>query len=100
MITYWGNPRPDGSGGRTFDDPVSIPARWQERQELTYDSKGQQIVSRAVVFVDQDLDVGGYLYNGVSVEEDPTALTGAWEIKNFSKIANMGRTQHERKAVL
>lgn len=100
MITYWGNPRPNGSGGTVFDAPVSIQARWQERREELHDGKGHLFVSKAQVFVDVDLDVGGYLYNGVSSMTDPTVLQGAYIIRDFVKTPNLGRTKHERRALL
>lgn len=100
MITYWGNPRNDGTGGLVFDDPVQIEARWEERVEETFDDKGKSFVSRANVFVRQDVDIGGYLYNGVSLFTDPTSVEGAWPIKQFLKVSNMGRTRIERRALL
>ena len=99
-ITYWGSPTPDGSGGKTFAAPVAIPGFWQDHVEQLYDNKGNMIVSRAVVFVDTDLVPGGYLFNGTSVATDPAVVTGAYEIKNFSKIPSIGQTKFERKAVL
>jgi hypothetical protein len=99
-ITYWGNPRNDGTGGKIFDAPVQIDARWQDRVEESFDDKGAKFISRAKVFLNQDVDIGGYLYKGVSLFADPTSVEGAWPIKQFSKISNMGRTKTERKAIL
>ncbi len=99
-ITYWGSPNNDGFGGKAFADPVQIEAKWEQFTEQMYDDKGLMFVSRAKVWVGVDLDIGGYLYNGVSIVEDPTTVEGAWEIKAFTKIGNRGRTKYERVARL
>ena len=31
---YWGNPQNDGYGGFTFDTPVEIKCRWEEKSEV------------------------------------------------------------------
>lgn len=100
MITYWGNPQPNGSGGFVFDSPVQIEARWHDRVEETMDDRGATFVSRAKVFVRVDLDLGGYLFNGNSLIADPTTVEGAYKIRNFFKRSNIGRTKIERKAIL
>ncbi len=99
-ITYWGNPRNNGLGGFTFDDPVLIEARWEQRVEETFDDRGVVFVSQANAFVKQDLDLGGYLYNGNSLIEDPTTVEGAYKIRAFRKVSNMGRTKNERRAIM
>lgn len=68
---YWGNPVKDGEGGFTFDDPVEIVCRWEEMNQIVSDSKGNELTSRAVVYLLQDVDEEGYLYLG-----DLTGLVG------------------------
>ena len=61
---YWGNPVNDGYGGHTYDDPVEIPCRWEEKSEVKSDDKGNELISHATVLVTQDLDLDGYLCLG------------------------------------
>lgn len=61
---YWGNPVPNGKGGYTFDDPVSIKVRWDDVNELIRDNNGVDFLSVAQVLVTQDLSNGGYLWLG------------------------------------
>lgn len=99
--TYWGNPTPDGSGGSSFDTPVTLSVRWEERIEETVDENGEVFVSSARVYLDgTDVDLGGYLYLGTSVVADPTDVEGAYRIRNYSKIPTLKDISAERKAIL
>lgn len=89
---YWASPASDGMTGRTFDTAVELSVRWEERGELFVDSTGQERTSRAVIFVSQDVDLGGYLYLGTfaSLDSgeavDPFELDEAYEILQFAKV--------------
>jgi hypothetical protein len=105
---YWGNPVSDGYGGKTFDAAVEIKCRWEEKLELFTSSNGEQLVSRAVILLTQDVDDGGFLYLGeldtlvspIDVTK-PKTITGAWEIKRFDKIPMIkSTTVFVRKAYL
>jgi hypothetical protein len=99
--TYWGSPANDGSGGLTFDAPVAMSVRWEERAEQDFDENGELFISQARVYSeDTDFDIGGYLYLGTSVETDPTAVSGAYKIRNYRRINNLRGTAAERRATL
>lgn len=105
-VVYWGNPANDGYGGRTFDDPVELDCRWSDKQDLFIDIDGQEKRSEAVVWVESDVVVGGYLYLGdlddlSSAEEaDPFEVTNAFEIRRFEKVPSVKADQFVRKAWL
>lgn len=99
-VTYWGSPQPSGYGGNVFTAPVTFKARWEGRAEQVFTPTGDEIVSQAVVFVPQDLDIGGYLYLGTSVAADPTAVAGAFEVKQFLKVPDLHNMRSERRAIL
>ena len=61
---YWGDPTPDGYGGKTYSDPVEIPCRWDDTLEVIKDERGEEIICKAKVLVTQDLEEGGMLYLG------------------------------------
>ena len=89
---YWGNPTQTGTGAFTFDDPVEIQVRWDDKQELVIDDKGNEVVSRASVMVKQDVDLGGMLMLGTiddidsGLYGDPYSLDNAFRIIAFTKI--------------
>jgi hypothetical protein len=87
---YWGSPQNDGRGGRTYADPVEIYVRWDDEAKLIVDDRGQEIVSRAEVLVQQDLDLDGRLLLGslsdlAQAERDDPMAAGAWRIKRRDK---------------
>lgn len=102
---YWGSPASDGAGGRTFGSayPEEINVRWEQKQELFIDANGQEVRSNAVVFVGQDVDLGGYLYLGTledlsSAEEaDPLTTRGAYEIRGLGKMPDLKAGRFVRK---
>jgi hypothetical protein len=112
---YWGTPVNDGEGGFTFADPIEIACRWENINQVVTDSKGNEITSRAVVFVLQDLDEEGMLYLGTLEDlydsldlessagslPNPMTIEGAWIIKRFQKTPSLGSTtDFLRKAYL
>ncbi len=99
-ITYWATGAPDGFGGVAFSTPVTIKARWEDVSDLFVDSQGREVRSAARVYVDQDVSLGGYLYNGVSTTSDPTTVDGAQEIKDFKKTPTLDNKYHERRVLL
>lgn len=98
--TYWGNPVADGSGGYTFDLPVTVDCRWISKQELYRDAKGKEKVSSAIVLLGQDVDLDGYLYFGIATESNPKDIGGSHAIKSFSKIPSMKADAFLRKVWL
>lgn len=115
---YWGGPVQDGYGDFTYDDPVEISCRWEDKQQILGTITGNQIlgfqsVSRAVVYVDQDLDEDGMLMLGelTDIEDsegdssgsyyDPRQLNNAYIIKRFEKTPVLGSsTEFLRRAFL
>jgi hypothetical protein len=103
---YWGSPTPDGQGGKTFDDPVELDCRWEDREELFIDASGQEKRSHAVVYLGSDVANGGFLYLGdlddlsSDDEADPQAVDGAREVRAFQKVPSIDGRRNTRKAWL
>jgi len=101
---YWSAPVPDGYGSYTYTDAVEIDCRWEEKQELYIDPLGVEKLSRAVVYVDRDVDLGGMLYLGEIADIDSSGIDpidlGAFEIKQFAKLPNIRATEFLRQVWL
>jgi len=109
---YWGNPVNDGYGGLTYNDPVEVYCRWEDKNEIFIDTNGNELVSKSVVYVTQDVDNNGYLYLGTldsildSLESsatpiNPINILGAYKIRRFDRIPKLGSTiEFLRKAYL
>lgn len=53
-----------------------------------------------VVYLGQDVEIGGYLFLGTSSDPDPTDIDGAYLIREFRKIPTEDGNDFERRAVL
>ena len=106
---YWSTPTEDGYGGLTFDSgsPQEIYCRWEDKNEIIKSDNGKEQVSRAVVYVTQDVDEDGYLFLGSlddldsSEEENPETAADTYRIVKFDKSPALGSTnEFIRKAWL
>lgn len=103
--TYWASSGRDRDGVDTFASPVAIPCHWEERNEEVTNNNGQTFVSQAVVYLDSNVGVGGYLALGNHTSTaDPrgfaAAAIGAQEIKKVSSIPDIRNVRTERRAYL
>lgn len=100
-LTHWANPVPLGGGGTTFDAPdSSYKCRWEERVEVIQDAAGVEYISNAQVFLPFTPKVGEYVYQGISVDVDPSAVEGAREIRRADEIPDLRSLQRTTKAYL
>lgn len=109
---YWGSPANDGYGGFVYAEPVEITCRWEDIHQVVTDAKGNEITSRALVFVDRDVDEEGYLFKGTLEDlydladsssgavDDPREFEEAFIIKRFQKIPDLKGLVFLRKAYL
>ncbi len=61
---YWGNPVNNGYGGFSYDDPIEIKCRWEDSNQVVVEMNGEQIISRAIIYPDTDLQENGVLFLG------------------------------------
>lgn len=100
---YWATPTPDGFGGFTYADPVEIPVRWTDKQELFLNYNGETILSRAKIMLDQDVVVRGMLALTTLIELSSNWLpadNNAFEIKAFQKMPDVRAKSYVRQAWL
>jgi hypothetical protein len=79
---YWGNPVANDNGGWTFNAPVEIDCRWEDKQELKDGFWGNRITSQARVLVNIDIDRRGYMYNGTLEQLQEEAAANGYNINN------------------
>ncbi len=106
-IVYWASPTPGKFGTFAYTAPVEITGRWEDRQVLFLDKEGKEITSKSIVYLGQDVDLGGFLYLGTLAsiasaidETHPKNVDGAEEIRGFTKIPNLRATDFERRAFI
>jgi hypothetical protein len=83
-------------GKFSFDDPVEISCRWDDKQYEDVDSRGQTTRPMAVVYPDRVLNLGDKLKKGEmdsDTPDDPTTDRDAFEISKFSETPNLRNTE-------
>jgi hypothetical protein len=101
---YWANSVNDGFGGFTFDAPVDIAVRWEDKQEKYISMKGEEQISNALVYLSIDVKVGEYLMLGTLDDQDsspdPQKEDTAFRIMAILKSPNVKATNFLRKVWL
>jgi len=94
----------DDYGQPILSSPVEIDCRWEDIGEEFLDKKGTLQLSRARVYVDRDVEIGGVLMLGElgsGVDEDnPKENDNAWEIRRFEKLPTLKATKFLRTVYL
>lgn len=95
VAVYWGNPQNDGYGGWTFDAPVEIPCRWENKSENMFGPDGREFTCNSSVLLTQDVDLEGYLWRGSLADlqaipdvkiDKPITIDEAYLIRRFDRI--------------
>lgn len=103
---YWASPENDGYGNFTFDDPVEIDCRWEEKAESYFKPNGTEAQSLAIVYVDRDVDIGGYLQFGELADvgsanlNNPEDDPDSYRIEQKYKLPNFRISEYLRIAFL
>jgi len=93
---YWAPSGSDAYGRTTFADPVELSCRWEDTAEEFIDAQGERQVSKAKVYVGEDIEPGGYIMLGdlddVDEDANPREVSDAWAIRSFAKTPNLKAT--------
>lgn len=101
QATYWADAGSDEYGDRTFSSPALLNVRWEDRTDIVIMAQGEEISSKAVVFVSQAVDIGGYLALGNQTgSADPTDVEGAYIIRGYEALPDLDGEEFVRKAIL
>ena len=94
----------DGYGQPIPSTPVEIKVRWEDVGEEFLEYKGTTQLSRAKVYVDRDVEVGGILMLGglgdITDESNPKENDNAWEIRRVEKLPTLSAKQFLRTVFL
>ena len=75
--TYFPPAGQDGFGDLSFGAGVSVKCRWQNKADLFRDQQGREVMSSAIVYVAQEVAIGGRL--GLGTVANPA---DALEVRN------------------
>lgn len=86
-VTHWPVTGSDGYGGFTFGSPSLLRGRWEFKAELFINLDNEEVVSRAVVYLNAAIEPGDYLAEG-----DQTSILSPLSAVGSDRIRNCGRT--------
>ncbi len=98
--TYWGPPVRDAFGVPVFPASAPIGVRWEDKSVLFRDAQGQEVTSEAVVYTNQQVQIGGYLFLGTSTQVDPRTESTAAAIRGIGRTVNLRASKRLNKAML
>lgn len=99
-VTWW-QVANDGSGGFTFSAPVVLAGKWTEETQRITSGNGEEIISKSMVFLSQDVYEGDYLALGdQSAVADPGTIEEAYRIAAFRKYTDLRGVEAVRQAYL
>lgn len=88
VATYYPPAGQNGFGDVLFGAGQSVMTRWQDRAELFRDERGREVMSSAVVYVDQRCEIGG------KIGKSSATVTEAREIRQVGITPSLkGRTE-------
>ena len=104
---YWASPTNAVDGSLAYTAPKEIDCFWRNETENIITTDGREVVSTAVVYVNEDVDEQGMLYLGrledltSSEKSDPRKKKTAYEIKKFIRTPSIAiNGTYVRKALL
>ena len=95
--TYWPRTGSDMYGAPIFGPATAIKCRWEDKAIQFRDAAGVETVSDAVVYVDRQLAIGGFLVLG-TVSGSPSA--GAKEIRQAMRSPSLDAAYELHKVML
>lgn len=108
-VTYWSpKARRNPYNEFSFNDPVLLLGFWSDIFEERVTSGGQTIMTKAVVHVNKDVLIDGWLAQGdysLSGVTDPTKFktvdaVNCYEIKDFFRRTDLRNMDYDRIAIL
>jgi hypothetical protein len=102
--TYWESSGLDIYGGATFEAPVIIDVRWEDKQEnyinRANNEEAEQNISHAILYTQADIVFGGYLFLGETTETNPRSLEDAFFVNRVEVSYNVSGSKYIRKVFL
>lgn len=90
--TYWAPHATtpyDEYGDQSWVTPAEIKCRWEDRNEVFLDTKGEQRHSKVWVWSTTSMAVDGYLFLGTSSTANPETVSGADKILRVEAVPDV-----------
>ncbi len=102
-ITHWPRSGQNKYGEDTYGAASTFDGRWEERAELIRTSSNEEVTSKAVVFVPNDLVINEgdqLVLQDFADITNPSLISGASEVIAVAKIPSLRNNTNEVRAFL
>lgn len=103
-ITLWRVTGKDVHNQEIFSSPQAIPGRWEDLAEQFLNMTNEVEISRAVVKmpkeIGEDINIGDYLFLGVSNEASPRKIAQAFRIRQVVRLPDLRSVRTEFRMML
>lgn len=97
-VTFWAV-SVNGNGDYTYSSPVITRGRWEDRQDLFINEALQEVLSKAVVYTEDPIELAGYIAKGdFTGIETPANIPGAYQVRATSQIPSLNGRKQTNKA--
>jgi len=86
---YWATSTNSGYG-ETYDAPVEIDCRWEDKEKLLIGLDGEEKMSTAKVFTNSTLAIDGFLFLG-DLDDLSSSTAGPRDVAASRKIIGTGK---------
>lgn len=94
-MVYWGTPTVGNDASYTFATPIEVSCFWREETNLIKNDDGRESISKAAIYINQDLEEKGMVFHGAlsdlttAQKNDPRTITNAYEIMMVRKLPSL-----------
>ena len=98
ILTYWKVTGMDGDGDETFAAPIQVIGKWEKRDRIFHDVRGEERRANNVITTEIEIFTGDFIALGdffTAPIADPKTVAGAEKIEGSSAIPNLRNTALE-----
>ncbi len=98
IATYWKVTGMDGDGDESFATPIKAIVKWEKRDRIFHDVRGEERRANNAITMEFETFVGDYVAQGdffTAPIVDPKAVSTAIKIEGVTAIPNLRNTATE-----
>ena len=95
--TYWAPSTLNEYGEQSFEAPVVLSIRWEQKTKIVHSSNGVEQQSESIVYTTSDVREDGFILLGESNSYTPKTVNNAYPIKKVEVIPAVNSSKVTRK---
>jgi len=94
-LVYWPPAARNEFGKATYGTPVQLSCHWEQEQVEIKDAEGNNFISTATIFLDQEVLRGGWVWEGLLADAPANPITPVplQQIKQCRRVPDVDNTE-------